>query len=141
MKLSRRDFLKLSGCGMMGMVLPGLPFEPAREDEFDNLQGRVIDRTIWMYDAPNPKARRLRLFWRDLVIPIKNTTISDDESVHNRIWYQVEEGGYVYSGSIQPPERTAAHLPQGRIGGGQCPVHGSAPGSRPGCGSGLSSIL
>src|SRR6185503_3503958 len=99
---SRRDFLKLSGSGLAGMFLTNLPFNFQRADVFDNLQGRVIDRTIWSYEAPNFKATRKNLYWRDLVLPIKNTTVGDDESAYNRVWYELAEGGYVYSGSVQP---------------------------------------
>ena len=100
--LSRRDFLKLSGYGLMGIYLPGLPSYLHQEDDFANLQARVIDRILWSYDEPNPKAKRAKLYWHDLILPITNTTVSDDESAYNRVWYQVGDGGYVYSGSIQP---------------------------------------
>jgi lipoprotein-anchoring transpeptidase ErfK/SrfK len=100
--LSRRDFLKLSGYGLMGMLLPSLRLHLPQQDGFDNLQGRVTDRIIWTYDAPDFKAKKLKLHWRDLIVPITNTTISDDESAYNRVWYEVQGGGYVYSGSIQP---------------------------------------
>ncbi len=116
--LSRRDFLKLSGYGLMGMLLPDLPFHFNQQDDFDNLQGRVIDRIVWAYDEPSPKARRADLYWHDLVIPITNTTISEDEAAHNRVWYELEEGGYVYSGSIQPV-RTILNEP------GQIPTRGA----------------
>jgi hypothetical protein len=99
---SRRDFLKLSGYGLAGIYLANLPLNVPQADIFDNLQGRVIDRTIWSYDAPNFKATRKNLFWRDLVLPITNTTVGDDESAYNRVWYELTEGGYVYSGSVQP---------------------------------------
>jgi hypothetical protein len=33
--LSRRDFLKLSGFGLMGMVLPNLPLKFPQQDDFD----------------------------------------------------------------------------------------------------------
>ena len=108
--LSRRDFLKLSGSGLMGVMLSQVPGFP-NQDEFDNLQGRVIDRTIWSYEAPDFRAKRLKLYWHDLVVPITNTTISDDESSYNRVWYEVRDGGYVYSGSIQPV-RTILNEPQ-----------------------------
>jgi lipoprotein-anchoring transpeptidase ErfK/SrfK len=42
------------------------------------------------------------LYWRDLVIPIINSTTSDDEKAYNRVWYEIEDGGYIYSGSLQP---------------------------------------
>jgi len=109
--LCRRDFLKLSSYGLMGMLCSKLPMKFLQQDDFDNLQGRVIDRTIWEYDEPNFKAKRLRLYWHDLILPITNTTISEDESAYNRVWYQVEEGGYIYSGSVQPV-RTILNDPQ-----------------------------
>ncbi len=100
--LTRRDFLKLSGYGLMGIFLPELSVHIPQEDDFTNLQGRIIDRTVWSYNEPNAKAKRTKLYWHDLVIPITNTTIGDDESAYNRVWYQLEGSGYAYSGGIQP---------------------------------------
>jgi lipoprotein-anchoring transpeptidase ErfK/SrfK len=111
MNLSRRDFLKLTGYGLMGALLPNLRWNLPHQDDFDSLQGRVIDRILWSYDEPNPKSKRRKLYWRDLVVPVSNTTISSDETAHNRVWYQVGEGGYVYSGSVQPV-RTILNEPQ-----------------------------
>jgi lipoprotein-anchoring transpeptidase ErfK/SrfK len=112
--LSRRDFLKLSGYGLMGIFLPELPAHFPQEDDFANLQGRIIDRTVWTYDEPDPKAKRAKLYWHDLVVPITNTTIGEDETAYNRIWYQLEGGGYAYSGGIQPV-RTILNKPQQEI--------------------------
>lgn len=86
----------------MGIFLPDLAVGFPLQDDFDNLQGRIIDRTVWSYQEPNPKSKRAKLYWRDLVVPITNTTIGDDEAAHNRVWYELEDGGYAYSGSIQP---------------------------------------
>jgi len=99
--LSRRDFLKLSGYGLMGMLLPDFSLSPST-DMFDTLQGRIIDRILWSYDEPSRKSKRKKLYWHDLILRITNTTISDDETAYNRVWYEVEGGGYVYSGSVQP---------------------------------------
>jgi hypothetical protein len=107
---SRRDFLKLSSYSLMGMFLPGLPSLP-KQDEFANLLGRVTDRVIWSYDAPNAKAKRRKLYWRDIILSITNTTVGDDETAYNRVWYEIEEGGYVYSGSVQPV-RTLLNQPR-----------------------------
>jgi lipoprotein-anchoring transpeptidase ErfK/SrfK len=109
---SRRDFLKLSGYGLMGVFLPD--FAISQADEFTNLQGRIIDRTVWAHDEPNSKAKRVKLYWHDLVVPITNTTIGDDESAYNRVWYQLEDTGYAYSGGIQPV-RTILNQPQQEI--------------------------
>ena len=108
---SRRDFLKLSGYGLMGMLLPNLSLNLPAQDEFTSLQGRVIDRILWSFDEPNLKSKRQKLYWRDLVVPITNTTVSEDEKAYNRVWYQAEDSGYVYSGSVQPV-RTLLNEPQ-----------------------------
>lgn len=94
----------------MGMLWPSLP-GLLHQDDFDNLQGRVMDRTLWMYAEPDFQSKRLKLYWRDLVMPITNTTISEDGAAYNRVWYQVGDGGYVYSGGIQPV-RTILNEPQ-----------------------------
>jgi lipoprotein-anchoring transpeptidase ErfK/SrfK len=107
--LSRRDFLKLSGYGLMGMALPQISLP--QQDEFTNLQGRVTDRTVWAHESPNLKAARRKLYWRDLVLPINNAAVGEDENAYNRVWYELDEGGYVYSGSIQPV-RTLLNQPQ-----------------------------
>ena len=109
--LSRRDFLKLSGYGLMGMIFPAVSLPQLKQNDFSNLQGRVIDRTVWSYDAPDLKSARRKLYWHDLVLQISNTAISEDESSRNRVWYELEEGGYLYSGSIQPV-RTILNQPQ-----------------------------
>ena len=108
--ISRRDFLKLSGYGLMGMFLPNLSLNPPT-DVFDTLQGRVIDRILWSHEEPNRKSKRKKLYWHDLVFRITNSTISDDETAYNRVWYEVEDGGYVYSGNVQPV-RTVLNEPR-----------------------------
>ncbi len=95
----------------MGMILPDLPFHLNQQDDFDTLQGRVVNGILRSYDEPNPKAKWKKLYWRDLVLSITNTTIGEDQSAYNRVWYELEEGGYVYSGGIQPV-RTILNEPQ-----------------------------
>jgi lipoprotein-anchoring transpeptidase ErfK/SrfK len=108
---SRRDFLKLSSYSLMGLFLPELFSSLPAQDEFANLQARIINRTVWTFEEPNANSKRVKLYWHDLVVPITNTTISEDESVHNRVWYELEENGYAYSGGIQPV-RTILNEPQ-----------------------------
>ncbi|HET9914939.1 MAG TPA: L,D-transpeptidase [Anaerolineales bacterium] len=109
--LSRRDFLKLSKYGLMAIFLPEFSSYFPQQDEFTNLQGRIIDRTVWAYDEPNLNAKRAKLYWHDLVVPITNITVGNDETAYNRVWYQLEAGGYAYSGGIQPV-RTILNRPQ-----------------------------
>lgn len=96
---------------MLGVMLSDLPFVSNGQDDFANIQGRIIDTILWSYEVPDKKSKRKKLYWHDLVVPITNTTISEDEKAHNRVWYQLEDEGYAYSGSIQPV-RTILNEPQ-----------------------------
>lgn len=107
-KLSRRDFIKLSGLGMASLLAPPLNFD--FEEPFPSQQGRVTTRTIWVYEEPTFQANRLKIHTRDSLLMITNTAVSDDTSSHNRVWYEVGEG-YAYSGNIQPVQ-TALNTPQ-----------------------------
>lgn len=108
-KISRRDFLKLSGLGLAGLFVPPLNFD--FKDSFDGLQGRVTTRMIWMYDSPSADAEPVKICQRDMLLNITNTTISEDLNTHNRIWYEIGKEGYVYSGYVQPV-RTLLNTPQ-----------------------------
>ncbi|MEW6403182.1 MAG: L,D-transpeptidase [Chloroflexota bacterium] len=109
--LSRRDFLKLSGLGLASLFAPSLPLDFLLSDPYASQQGRVTARRIWSYDRPTSEANRLKIYWRDLVLPITNATIGEDETAHNRVWYECGTEGYVYSGNIQPV-RTILNKPQ-----------------------------
>ena len=104
-RLSRRDFLKLGGLGLLGAALPSRPLSllsgltPADES---TLQGRITTGTAWAYDIPSDKGKRVKLYWRDLVVDIDHTAIDEDTSAYNRIWYKLMAGGYLYSGGVQP---------------------------------------
>ena len=89
--LSRRDFLKLSGIGLAGLLVPPLNFH--FDDPFAAQQGRVTTRTVWMFDRPSVKAAPVRLCQRDTLLSITNTAVSDDEEAHNRVWYEVGSEG------------------------------------------------
>jgi lipoprotein-anchoring transpeptidase ErfK/SrfK len=100
--LSRRDFLKMSGLSLMGLAMPSLPLHYFFDDIFDSQQGRVTSNLLWTYDQPGFNSKQVKMFWRDLVIPITNVTVSDDQSAYNRVWYQIGDEGYAYSGNVQP---------------------------------------
>jgi lipoprotein-anchoring transpeptidase ErfK/SrfK len=111
--ISRRDFLKLSGVGLLGASLPfdfsvpdwRLNWVASRADlpQPDELQqGRVTQRLVWLYDQPSFNAKHVKMYWRDSVIDITGVVISQDAGDYNRVWYEIGEEGYSYSGAIQP---------------------------------------
>jgi hypothetical protein len=106
-KLSRRDFLKLSGVGMLSTMLPT---SGAVRELTQDLNGRVINPSIQAYDSPSHSGAPVRLYWKDAVLPISGATIGDLLPEHNRIWYQIRGIGYAHSGSIQPV-RTVLNQP------------------------------
>lgn len=108
--LTRRDFLKLAGSSLAGaFFLPlSLPvFSPRRVSSLEESQvtlGRVTSAKIDGYKQPSFKADLKRSYWRDLVLPITGVTVGDEESGHNRVWYQVENDCFIHSGDVQPVE-------------------------------------
>lgn len=97
--LSRRDFLKLSGLGLLSAVLP----TPAQPRQLDGvLQGRVIDPSIRVFDVPSFSGREVRVHWKDSVVPISGVTVGDEEPTYNRVWYHIGGEGFAHSGAIQP---------------------------------------
>ena len=108
-KISRRDFLKLSGLGLTGLFVPPLNFH--FDDPFSDLQGRVTTRVIWMYDHPSSEAKQVKYCQRDVVLNITNTALSDDTTSSNRVWYQIGTEGFVNSGNVQPV-RTILNVPR-----------------------------
>ncbi len=98
-KLSRRDFLKLSGLGLLGLALPSIS-RPRQVPE--GQQGRVIDPAVTLYDIPSFSGNKIKQHWKDSVLSITEVTVGDNEPAHNRIWYRLGEEGYVHSGVIQP---------------------------------------
>ena len=102
-KLSRRDFLKLSLLGISGILLEGMrPFAPLPDPHTIQREGRVAAKTVDLYEEPSFDSPRVETLWRDLVFPITEVAIGEDESAYNRIWYRLGEKGYAYSGWIQP---------------------------------------
>ncbi|RLD10689.1 MAG: hypothetical protein DRI56_02350 [Chloroflexota bacterium] len=97
--ISRRDFIKLSGMGLLGIFSTHL--SPLKQLS-DQQQGRVIYENISVYKKPSFESERVRLYWKDMIVPITKATIGDKEPSYNRVWYRISSGGYAHSGGIQP---------------------------------------
>ncbi len=122
---SRRDFLKISGSGVLSAAfLPGLnalrhPELIADREEVPT-QGRVTDNNTGLYERPSILSRQIKTYYKDIILPISAVTVGDDEDSYNRVWYRVNNEGYVPSGKVQPvgvklndPDFTI--LPEGRL--------------------------
>ncbi len=124
--ISRREFLKLGGAGIaasLGILTPNTRFitsllerlesHPFVED-FDvkafpnsiqlakSQQGRVLEGSVNVYDAPSFDGVRVNTYWQDFVLPLSGITVGKSQDSFNMVWYKVGDEGYVHSGSLQP---------------------------------------
>lgn len=101
--LTRRDFLKLAGLSMAAALLPAnLTRTRPTSGLLPDQEGRVATKSAQLFDAPGFGANPLNEIWQDIILPITDIAISEDEDAHNRIWYKLGDEGYAYSGDIQP---------------------------------------
>lgn len=111
-QLSRREFLRWSQKGLLGLFLvPLLERAEGKErlvmnadDSTEEIpeKGRVLDNTLSVYSKPSFSSKLVTMYWRDLVFEINGVTIGDGYPEHNRVWYLINNEGYVHSGKLQP---------------------------------------
>ncbi len=97
--ITRREFLKLGGAGGASLLIDPLQ---SLQDLVPNQLGRVAEMKAVVFDRPSFEGDELKVYWKDMILPITLVTVGDTEPAHNRIWYQVGEEGFIHSGSIQP---------------------------------------
>ena len=127
---SRRDFLKLSGAGLLGLFLSELHLEEAFASSVT--QARVAFGGIQLFDEPSFKANQQYVFERDEVVNVTGQENGDFGfgNPFDKTWFKID-GGYAYSGYFQPVE-TNYHQPVYRIsscrtiGGDHCAVQRSS---------------
>src|SRR6266496_1194831 len=96
-QISRREFLKLSASGFMGLgvsrFLPGIRI-------FDDaLQARVTTRAVSVYRAPTDQSQIVAQWFRDDLVNIYEE-VKAIAPAYNPIWYRVW-GGYIHRGRLQ----------------------------------------
>jgi hypothetical protein len=131
--ISRREFLKVSGLAMVGILgSPGINIQvisklQLRQDIHSALeavqgaglreltgfqqwsalnQGRVIDSYTDVHTEPDFNAPTVKLMWKDTVVPIMGVHYNELTDSHNQVWYQVGDAEYIHSGVIQPVSTT-----------------------------------
>jgi hypothetical protein len=100
-RLSRREFLRLSGTGLLGLAVPLRWSRPVLESDEGQL-GRILMEKSDIYLEPTFLSRHVKTLWRDEVHPIHSATIGDPWPATNRVWYEVGNLGYVHSSAVQP---------------------------------------
>jgi hypothetical protein len=100
MNLTRRDFLKLSGAGMLALAASQLRLDEALALEaLTSFQGRATYSGVQIYEGPSFDAKKIKLLGKDEVVDILAQTIGDGS--YNRVWYRFKDG-FTYSGWLQP---------------------------------------
>ncbi|MGA7193315.1 MAG: L,D-transpeptidase [Anaerolineales bacterium] len=101
--LSRRDFLKLSSAGLLGLFLSDLRFEKAFAESVT--QARAAFSGIQLFDQPSFTAKQQYIFDRDEVVNVTGEQDGDFGfgNPYDKTWFQIN-GGYAYSGYFQPVE-------------------------------------
>lgn len=85
--------------GLLGIFSPYIsPLKALATEQ----QGRIIYENIIVYERPTFQSERVRLYWKDMVVPITKATVGDKIPSYNRIWYRIGDEGYAHSGGIQP---------------------------------------
>jgi len=102
---SRRDFLKASGTGLLGLFLADLRLDRVFAAQTPK-QGRSTMSGIDVFSEPFFNANKTYVLRRDEVVNISAEVQGDYGygNPFNSNWYQVNGEGYAYSGAIQPVE-------------------------------------
>lgn len=98
MKLTRRDFLKGSLFGLGGMVLN--PYSGSLGYEDPGELGRISYSTVSVYSQPWDQSRILFQRFRNDLVHIYYSVVSDHGPGYNPLWYRVW-GGYIHSAYVQ----------------------------------------
>jgi len=104
--ISRREFLRLSSAALLALLVTDRnSFAYAQSlhaDDTKTMLGRITTNKVDMFNTPSLDGKLIRTLWKDLVLPISRIEIGTGEPNHNRVWYQLENEGFVHSGSVQP---------------------------------------
>jgi hypothetical protein len=105
---SRREFLRLIRNGTLALFwLPLMDRAEGAErlvtqQEIIPTLGRTLSNGLEVYNRPSFSSDLIKTYSFDQVIPITAATIGDQYPSHNRVWYLMNNEGYVHSGKIQP---------------------------------------
>ena len=118
-KLTRREFLKLSGGAIAGTAL--LPLPPRDQAARAGVRlGRVAEWLVPVHTEPDHQAPTVRHHRRDDVLSYFEEVKAEGHNPHNPVWFRII-GGYIYSSFVQPVEMhlntPLQHIPPGGLWG------------------------
>jgi hypothetical protein len=96
--LSRRDFLKLSGAALLGVLFSDLPPDSVRAS---STQGRVLYTRMKVRLTPSFTGEQSGSLEFDNLVDIAEQVVGGAPEDYNHTWFRLETGGYAYSGGIQ----------------------------------------
>ena len=100
---TRRDFLKFSAAGALGLLISDLGLTDVQAGAPPlQQQGRTTWSSLTIYDKPSFSGTVLNLYGRDVVLPITEKLIVEDEHVYNHVWYRIGDEGFAHSAYLQP---------------------------------------
>lgn len=91
-KLSRRDFLKISGAALGGLAFS--PYIPPLTEFEDSQLVRVATTQVSVHSRPSDDSRIVRQVYRDQILPVYEEVNSGTPGF-NPVWYRVW-GGFVH---------------------------------------------
>jgi lipoprotein-anchoring transpeptidase ErfK/SrfK len=102
---TRRDFLKLSASGALGLFLAETGLDRALAATQPPVsQGRVLMSGLFMYETASFSSKGWKAFGKDQIVKISEVVEGDDGNPFNRTWYHIGDEGFTYSGWVQPVE-------------------------------------
>jgi hypothetical protein len=100
--ITRRDFLKLSGAGLFGLLLADVNTKNSQASEIDTTQrGRVLYWNLPVRIEPKNSAHMVSNYKRDNLLPISGKVFGGEDGDYNRWWFKIGHEGYAYSGGLQ----------------------------------------
>ncbi len=102
-RFTRRQFLLYTSLSLISLAFrtPDRPLPPDDQPPQEYGLGRVIASRVTVRTDPDPKADKVYYRYEDRVVNLQDIVESTSTPSYNRLWYKVQ-GGYVYSGYIQP---------------------------------------
>ena len=102
---TRRDFLKLSTSGALGLFLAETGLDRILSaTEPPASHGRILMNGLTLYESPSFNSEQWKAYGKDQVVPISEVVEGDEGNPYNKNWYRIGDEGYTYSGWLQPVE-------------------------------------